>query len=182
MRDVQPALSLLREGAVKERTDPEPCAAGLFFVLASRADIWDNRGRRTISYRSGGIMMNIRELRKAYNLSQAALAEKLGVTAKTISRLENGQMMIRDQIADRIWDVFGVEIAGGEEKKPVKKVKAPKLEIYIQSPLGGNITPEEVAARMPEGTEACFVRVDQNLIWWVRGEETGAVEIWSDDR
>jgi hypothetical protein len=24
--------------------------------------------------------------------------------------------------------------------------------------------------------------VDQNLIWWVRGEETGAVEIWSDDR
>jgi len=127
-------------------------------------------------------MMNIRELRKAYNLSQAALAEKLGVTAKTISRLENGQMMISDQIADRIWDVFGVEIAGGEEKKPVKKVKAPKLEIYIQSPLGGNITPEEVAARMPEGTEACFVRVDQNLIWWVRGEETGAVEIWSDDR
>ena len=63
--------------------------------------------------------MNIRELRKAYNLSQAALAEKLGVTAKTISRLENGQMMISDQIADRIWDVFGVEIAGGEEKKPV---------------------------------------------------------------
>ena len=126
--------------------------------------------------------MNIRELRKAYNLSQAALAEKLGVTAKTISRLENGQMMISDQIADRIWDVFGVEIAGGEEKKPVKKVKASKLEIYIQSPLGGNITPEEVAARMPEGTEACFVRVDQNLIWWVRGEETGAVEIWSDDR
>ena len=126
--------------------------------------------------------MNIRELRKAYNLSQAALAEKLGVTAKTISRLENGQMMISDQIADRIWDVFGVEIAGGEEKKPVKKVKAPKLEIYIQSPLVGNITPEEVAEKMPEGTECCFVRVDQNLIWWVRGEETGAVEIWSDDR
>ena len=127
-------------------------------------------------------MMNIRELRKAYNLSQAALAEKLGVTAKTISKLENGQMMLSDQIADRIWDVFGVEISGEEEQKPAKKAKAPKLEIYIQSPLGGNITPEEVAARMPEGTEACFVRVDQNLIWWVRGEETGAVEIWSDDR
>ena len=151
-------------------------------MLARKADIWDNRDRMTISYRSGGIMMNIRELRKAYNLSQAALAEKLDVTAKTISKLENGQMMLSDQIADRIWDVFGVEIAGGEEMKPAKKPKAPKLEIYIQSPLGGNITPEEVTARMPEGTEACFVRVDQNLIWWVRGEETGAVEIWSDDR
>jgi len=29
---------------------------------------------------------------------------------------------------------------------------------------------------MPEGTECCFVRVDQNLIRWVRGDETGAVE------
>ena len=126
--------------------------------------------------------MIIRELRKANKLSQAALAEKLGLSPATISQLENGRLKISDRIADRIWDVFGVEITGEEEKKPVKKEKAPKLEIYIQSPMGGNITPEEVAAKMPEGTEACFVRVDQNLIWWVRGEETGAVEIWPDDR
>ena len=126
--------------------------------------------------------MIIRELRKANKLSQAALAEKLGLSPATISQLENGRLKISDRIADRIWDVFGVEITGEEEKKPVKKAKAPKLEIYIQSPLGGNITPEEVAAKMPEGTEACFVRVDQNLIWWVRGEETGAVEIWPDER
>ena len=51
------------------------------------------------------------------------------------------------------------------------KNREKKMEIYIQSPLGGNITPEEA-----------YVRVDQNLIWWVRGDETGAVEIWSDDR
>ena len=62
------------------------------------------------------------------------------------------------------------------------KGKNPKIEIYIQSPLGGNITPEQIRARMPEGAEQAYVRVDQNLIWWVRGDETGAVEIWSDDR
>jgi hypothetical protein len=62
-------------------------------------------------------------------------------------------------------------------KKPATK-KARKPEIYIQSPYGGNITPEEIADLMPAGTEACYVRVDQNLIWWVRGDETGAVEIW----
>ena len=39
---------------------------------------------------------------------------------------------------------------------------------------------EEIEARMPEGAEACFVRVDQNLIWWVRGDETGAVETECD--
>ena len=66
-------------------------------------------------------------------------------------------------------------------EKKLKKMPDKKLDIYIQSPYGGNITPEEVAAKMPEGTECCFVRVDQNLIWWVRGEETGAVEIWGSD-
>ena len=57
-----------------------------------------------------------------------------------------------------------------------------KLEIYIQSPLGGNMTPEQIESKMPAGVESVYVRVDQNLIWWVRGDETGAVEIWSDER
>ena len=61
-------------------------------------------------------------------------------------------------------------------KKPSKPV------IYIQSPYGGEITPEEVLDRMPDGTETCYVRVDQNLIWWVRKDgETGAVQIWGSD-
>ena len=67
------------------------------------------------------------------------------------------------------------------KKAPAKKTapkKAKKPEIYIQSPYGGNITPEEIAERMPEGAEACYVRVDQNLIWWVRGDENGAIYIW----
>ena len=119
--------------------------------------------------------MNVKELREANKLSQAKLARLLGVNASTIGHLENGRMQLSPKIADKIWEVFGVEVSEVEEKKKPRKTSAPKLEIYIQSPLGGNITPEEVAAKMPAGTEACFVRVDQNLIWWVRGEETGAV-------
>ena len=57
-------------------------------------------------------------------------------------------------------------------------VKAAKLEIFIQSPLGGNITPEEIAAKLPEGAESVFVRVDQNKLWWIRGDESGSVDIW----
>ena len=47
-----------------------------------------------------------------------------------------------------------------EMKKTVKKPsgkKTKKPEIYIQSPYGGNITPEEIAAKMPEGAESCYV-------------------------
>ena len=121
--------------------------------------------------------MTIRELRISKKLTQAQLAKLLGVNQSTVGHLENGRMKVSDRIADKIWEVFGVEI-GVEETRPAKK-KDPKLTIYVQSPLGGNITPEEITAKMPEGTEACFVRVDQNKIWWVRGNgETGYVWIW----
>ena len=99
-----------------------------------------------------------------------------------LAMLRNINGYSQEQIAEKIWEIFGVEVSV-EEKGPAKKNLHPKPEIYIQSPMGENIKPEEVAAKMPEGTECSFVRVDQNLIWWVRGEETGAVEIWpSDDR
>ena len=63
-------------------------------------------------------------------------------------------------------------------KKPAAKAKAAKLEIFIQSPMGGNITPEEIAAKLPKGAKSVFVRVDQNQLWWINGEETGSVDIW----
>ena len=69
-------------------------------------------------------------------------------------------------------------------KETVKKVEAAakkpagKLEIIVQSPMGGNITAEEIAAKLPEGAETVFVRVDQNKLWWTKGEEKGSVDIW----
>ena len=50
--------------------------------------------------------------------------------------------------------------------------------IIIQSPLGGNITVEEIADKVPDDADAVFVRVDQNKLWWIKGEETGSVDIW----
>ena len=75
----------------------------------------------------------------------------------------------------------GMNVAGretGQEKKQVKKTPLKKPEIYIQSPLGGNITPEEIKAKVPECTESVYVRVDQNKLWWVNGVEYGSVDIW----
>ena len=63
-------------------------------------------------------------------------------------------------------------------KAPAAKAKAAKLEIVIQSPMGGNITPEEIAAKLPKGAKSVFVRVDQNKLWWINGDETGSVDIW----
>ena len=74
--------------------------------------------------------------------------------------------------------------AARKTKETVKKVEAAakkparKLEIIVQSPMGGNITAEEIAAKLPKGAETVFVRVDQNKLWWIKGEETGSEDIW----
>ena len=74
--------------------------------------------------------------------------------------------------------------AARKTKKTIKKADAAakkstsKLEIIVQSPMGGNISDAEIAAKLPKGTETVFVRVDQNKLWWIKGEETGSVDIW----
>jgi len=49
--------------------------------------------------------------------------------------------------------------------------------VIIQSAFGNEITPEDIRARVGE-VDAVYVRVDQNRAYWVKGEETGSVELW----
>ena len=63
-------------------------------------------------------------------------------------------------------------------KKPAaKKAAAPATEFVIQSPMGGSITPEEILAKVGPA-DRIYVRVDENKAYWVRGEETGSVDLW----
>ena len=58
-----------------------------------------------------------------------------------------------------------------------KPAGAKKPELIIQSPMGGNITPEEILKKV--GTaEKIYIRVDENKAYWVRGNETGSVDLW----
>ena len=150
--------------------------------------------------------MNIKELRTKEGLSQSALAKKLGIATSAIGHMENGRMKVSAKIAAKVKEEFGVDVADTvaaekievkktaakasrkaketvkavetKAEKKVSKAKAAKLEIIVQSPMGGNITAEEIAAKVPAGAESVFVRVDQNKLWWIKGEETGSVDIW----
>lgn len=64
-------------------------------------------------------------------------------------------------------------------KKPAAKKPAPKkvAEVIIQSPLGGEITPAAVLEKVG-AVDKVYVRVDENKAYWVRGEETGSVDLW----
>ena len=63
--------------------------------------------------------------------------------------------------------------------KPTRKARATKLDIVIQSVMGGAITPEEIAAKVPKDAVSAYVKVEENKIYWVnKAGETGDVEIW----
>ena len=64
-----------------------------------------------------------------------------------------------------------------EETKAVKKTPAKKTEMILQSPMGGNITPEEILKKIGKADKV-YVRVDENKAYWVRGGETGSVDLW----
>ena len=67
-----------------------------------------------------------------------------------------------------------------EVKKPARKARAAKLEIVVQSMMGGAITIDEIAAKVPSDAISAYVKVEENRIYWVdKNGETGSMEIWS---
>ena len=54
---------------------------------------------------------------------------------------------------------------------------AKKAEVIIQSAFGGEITPEAILAKVG-AVDKVYVRVDENKAYWVRGGETGNVDLW----
>ena len=72
-----------------------------------------------------------------------------------------------------------VEEAAEAAAKPARKARAAKLDIVIQSVMGGAITPEEIAAKVPKDAVSAYVKVEENKIYWVnKAGETGDVQIW----
>ncbi|MBP3217478.1 MAG: hypothetical protein J6M46_03800 [Lachnospiraceae bacterium] len=59
-----------------------------------------------------------------------------------------------------------------------KAVRRASLDIIIQSPMGGAISTDDIAKKIPKGANAVYVRVDENKLYWVKGKETGDVDIW----
>ena len=64
-------------------------------------------------------------------------------------------------------------------RKHSAKKKAVKLNLVIQSPMGGDITPAQIALRLPKDAADAYVRVDLNKVYYVlKSGETGSIDIW----
>ena len=53
-----------------------------------------------------------------------------------------------------------------------------KPQFFVQSLLGNTISAEEVLKRIPSDADSVYVKPGENKAYWVRGEETGRVDLW----
>ena len=130
----------------------------------------------------------LKELRESQKLSQAAFAETIGVSGVSVSAYETGRMNPSAKVLQKIQEVYGINLApkapakAAKKEKPLKKeskkAKARKqAQLFIQSPMGGSITPDEILEKVGPADQI-YVRVDENKAYWVKGEESGSVELW----
>ena len=140
--------------------------------------------------------MTIKELRTERKLTQAAFAKSIGVGLSTVGGYESGRTQPSEAVLAKIRQVYGVKIgtapaapakkapaekkAAAVKKPAAKKARAKKNagpQIIIQSPLGGEITPFAILARGGD-VDKVYIRVDMNKLYWVRGNESGSMDIW----
>ena len=103
----------------------------------------------------------VKEAAEAAAQSDAVVAEEIEAKKTTRKAVRKGE--------------DAVEPVVKEAKKAVRRAS---LNIIIQSPMGGAISTDEIARKIPKDADSVYVRVDENMLYWVRGKETGAVNIW----
>ena len=123
----------------------------------------------------------------------AKIKEVYGVTVDTAEKVAAAVGGKAEEIVEAVQEIAAKiavpeeteeQEAPAAEAEAVEEAKAdevceaaPATQIIIQSAMGGEITPEEIIAKTGNA-ERVYVRIDENKAYWVKGEETGAVDLW----
>lgn len=65
-----------------------------------------------------------------------------------------------------------------KDKKLSKKTGIGKKNLIFESGSGIQISLKDLVNKLPKGCEAAYVKAEENKIYWVKGEENGAEDIW----
>lgn len=115
--------------------------------------------------------------RKEKNLTQEQLAEKLGVSNKTISKWENGKCMPDYAVVELLCEVLEITIAellAGKENVPSPSMADNRAEIdallYQQKQLEGKVMQLEQQSRREDGQKAigigCALAIVISYVKW----------------
>jgi len=120
-----------------------------------------------------GQACTLKQLRKSRRLSQAELAESLGLRVQTISAYERDKITPSRKVLDRIQEVYGVEIRS--DRMDERDAKQKERLSAAQSRLGQNPTIAEI--RTAKGlSQAEFARIIGVSAQAVSAYETGRME------
>ena len=67
--------------------------------------------------------------------------------------------------------------AATKKSAPKKAPAKPAPTIILQSEFGGEVTAEQILSKVGD-VDKVYVRIDQNKLYWVKGDETGDKDIW----
>ena len=142
----------------------------------------------------------LKKIREEKGQSKSEFAKLLGITPMMIGRYESGGIQIPEALAEKVKELTDTATASeievkktarktvrkakekveeqvAEVKKKARKAAGPN--IIIQSPMGGYISSEDIAKKVPKGTVDVYVRVDENKLYYVLADgETGDTDIW----
>ena len=152
------------------------------------------------------INTELTKIREEKKLSKSEFAKLLDITPMILGKYEKGSCKIPESLVEKLKTLAdAATVAEIEVKKTVRKTArtvkeaiedavqgdtnvAAEIEvkkaagipnIIIQSPVGGAITPEEIADKVPKKTTDVYVKVDENKLYYVlENGETGDVDIW----
>lgn len=124
------------------------------------------------------------EIKAAAEETKAKLEADAAAAEKTVkTRKKSQKAPEKAKAAKKETETAAAEETKKAEKEaPVRETAARKpadepIQVIIQSPIGGEITPEAILAKVGEA-DTIYVRVDENKAYWVKGEEHGSVDLW----
>ena len=112
---------------------------------------------------------------KKVQAAEKKVEEKIEAVEKKAEAVVNGAIETKEKAEKKVKKT--TKAAGAVAAGAVKKVLPKKPEVVIQSPMGGEITPEAILAKIGEADKV-YVRVDVNKAYWVKGDEAGSVDLW----
>ena len=121
--------------------------------------------------------MNSTELisiREENNLSKKEFALLLGITPMMEGRYESGNLAIPEKVETAAKAL--IKEAPKKESSPKKEASSP--QVFFESSMGRQITPEEVLKRVPKGVETICIKPEENKAYWVKGDKSGDIALW----
>ena len=130
------------------------------------------------SYESGKYKPKEEILRKIKELNPSSVEEKQADAQVEENAPVQAEEKAPAQIAEEAPAQVKEKIAAPTEEKQKAVSGRKKTAVFIQSLMGGSITPEEILARIPEGAEKVYVKPEENAAYWTKGDESGSVALW----